>query len=82
MGLESSTHYLEHLTGFLVKNMEQEEKGINGTLPTNTPDFLKMITSPLTKAIVRLDNKVCIFNFLHRNLALYCTLNSLIKSIL
>jgi sodium-dependent phosphate cotransporter len=55
MGLESCTHYLEHLTAYLVRDIG------NGTAsgPTNTPDFLKMITGPLTRAVVRLDNKVC-----------------------
>jgi sodium-dependent phosphate cotransporter len=55
MGLESCTHYLEHLTAYLVRDIG------NGTAagPANTPDFLKMITGPLTRAVVRLDNKVC-----------------------
>jgi sodium-dependent phosphate cotransporter len=57
MGLESCTHYLEHLTAYLVQNIEQQRS--NGSSPANTPDFLKMITSPLTRAVVRLDNKVC-----------------------
>ena len=57
MGLESCTHYLEHLTAYLVRDIGN---GTAASGPTNTPDFLKMITGPLTRAVVRLDNKVCI----------------------
>ena len=58
MGLESCTHYLEHLTGYLVRNMDQQQQAGSNSSVANTPDFLKMITSPLTRAVVRLDNKV------------------------
>ena len=60
MGLESCTHYLEHLTAYLVRNIDQQQtaNGTGGASAGQTPDFLKMITGPLTRAVVRLDNKV------------------------
>jgi hypothetical protein len=73
MGLESCTHYLEHLTAYLVRDVG------NGTAsgPANTPDFLKMITGPLTRAVVRLDNKVCMYY--DRTYSTYCTVYTVPK---
>lgn len=49
--VETATHYLENLTGFIVQNIN-----LSGNF--TKPDFLKVLTTPLTNRVIQLDKKV------------------------
>ena len=54
---------VEQVTGFLefLSNVIVEALISSKTQSSKTPDFLKVLTNPFTKAVVKLDKKVSCF---------------------
>merc|ERR1719186_2247568 len=68
--LECSTHYLEIVTEAMVKQIDFNANVTN-------PDFLKVLTNPLTKSIIQIDKKV--LDGWARNLTEFNNVSSILK---
>ena len=55
--LESATGFLEKITAAMVASLGDTSRN------QKPPDFLKVLTNPFTKAVVKLDKKVSLFKF-------------------